>query len=355
MINIENWEIRKKRYEDYWNYKNNTPIIYLPSMKDKQTPIPEDKPSKLGYWFDIDFQIRQARAYFENTYFALDSYPHVSPSFGSDIMSTFLGLDMIYNETSAWVVHKDQPLERFTDFTLDTKNEFFVKMRDCLERYVHDAKNGDYIVGMVDLNTLIDGVSSLIGPDNLCLEIMDNPDEVKRVTMEHFNLYKQVYNIYNKIVTRYQKGNTNWLSVYSEIPWYFISIDFIVMLSSDHFDEFVRAPLQAMADFHERVLFHLDGENAIRHLDNILTVKELTGVQVQATPAAQSAELWIPQIKKIQKAGKNVWVEARHKQDIKDYIENLQPEGLFIKSWCDTESEAKEVERMVKDYYGVNN
>lgn len=350
MINVNNWEERKQRYEDYWNNKNSTPIIYLTAPSDKQVSI--ELPPTDNYWFDIDYQIQSARAYFKNTYFAADSYPHVSPSFGSDIMSCFLGLDMIYNETSAWVVHKQQPLEMFRDFSLDRNNEFFIKMRDCLEKYVEDGRSGDYIVGMVDLNTLIDGISSLIGPDNLCYEILDNPEEVKRTISGHFGLFKQVYDIYNGIVTRYQKGNTNWLSVYSEIPWYFISIDFIVMLSAEHFDEFVLKPVTEMANFHERSMVHLDGENAVRHLERILTIKGLNGVQVQATPAAQCSELWIPQIKKIQRAGKTVWVEARNKQEIKDYITHLDPQGLFIKCWCDTQTEAMEIESMVKSYYG---
>lgn len=354
MINVPNWEQKKERYEQYWNLKNTTPILYITANKDDAKPvvlpdIPEEEKQ-----FNPQYDAMVARAYFEQTYFGGDAYPHVAPTLGNDMLAGLLGLHINYNETSAWVEHSDLPLSEFTDFKIDDDNWHYKKMTEILTTYVEDAKNGDdldYIVGMVDLSTLYDGVSSLIGPENLCFEMIDTPDEVKRVADEHLEFYKKIYKIYNKIVTKYQGGDTNWLSIYSDIPWYFISNDFMVMISTEFFDEFVTKPLSNMIDFHSRVMFHLDGENAVFHLDKLLTFDKLTGIQVQATPFVQSAEFWIPHIKKIQAAGKTVWIEARHKQDVWELITNLEPQGLFIKTWAETETEAKEIEKMVDDYY----
>ena len=351
MINVSNWEERKARYEQYWNRQNKTPILYLTSPSKEQTPIPNFENEYDDIHFNPAYDARLAREYFKNTYFGGDSYPHVSPSLGPDILSAFLGLKINYNETSAWVEHKEGSLSQFQDFTIDKNCWHFKKMEEILNYYAEDAKNGDYIVGMVDLNTLLDGVASLIGPAELCYAMIDEPEEVKRVTNEHFEMFKKAYNYYSKIVERYQGGNTNWLSIYSDIPWYYISVDFMVMVSDDFFMEFIDEPLRKMVDFHERVMFHLDGENAVVHLDRILAIENLTGVQVQATPYVQSAELWVPYIQKIQAAGKVVWIEARHKEDVRYLIENCQPEGLFIKAWADTYEEALEIEKMVADYY----
>lgn len=353
MINVPQWDQRRQRYEEYWNRTNKTPLLFITAEADKQYPIELHEIDSKQWWFDCDYKIQSARAYFKNTYFGGDSYPHVMPTVGADVMASSLGLNIIYNDASVWVEHKDCPLSEFQDFTLNKEDYYYKKLEEVITRYVEDAKNGDYIVGMADMGTLLDGVSSLIGAERLCLEMMDHPEEVKRVTEEHFKLFQQVYTNYNNIVTKYQGGNTNWLSIYSDIPWYFISIDVIVMLSGAFFEEFVDESLRKMVDFHDRTLFHLDGENAVMHLDRILKVEKLTGVQVQATPFVQSAEFWIPHLKKIQAAGKNIWVEARHKQDVKDFIENLEPEGLFIKTWTEDEWSAKDIEAMVNRYYGV--
>lgn len=353
MISVNNWEERKAHYEEYWNMKNKTPVIYLASQVDDPTPVELPDIPWQERMYDTDYMIKDNRGWFHNAYYGLDAYPYVSPTLGNDLLSALLGLELKHTEASTWVVHSDKPLSEFHDFHLDESSHYFQAMKKILTDYAEDAKNGDYIVGMVDLNTLMDGVSSLIGPENLCYEMVDDPDEVKRVTLEHLEFYKKVYTIYNDIVTRYQGGSTNWLSVYSQVPWYFISIDFMVMVSGEFFDEFIADPLSQMIDFHGRTLFHLDGENAVKHLDRVLEQKKLTGVQVQATPYMQSAEFWIPHLKKIQKAGKTMWVAARHKQDVEDYIKNLEPEGMFLSAWCGSVAEAKEIEKLVSDYYGM--
>lgn len=97
---------------------------------------------------------------------------------------------------------------------------------EALDYYVNDARNPeskdgvDYIVGMVPFNTLYDGVASLIGPENLCMELFDNPEEVHRVANAHFELFKKVYSIFEKQTLQYQHGSTNWQGVYSDVPCY---------------------------------------------------------------------------------------------------------------------------------------
>lgn len=352
MINVNNWDERRSHYEDYWNYRNKIPVLNITAAIDNANMEYETPENDMSGWYDADYMSRDMRRYSANTYFGADSYPYISPSLGPDIVSGILGFELKYNETSSWVTHKDCPLSDFTDFTIDPNNFYLKKMDEMLNKFAEDAKNGDYIVGMVDLNTLLDGLSSFIGPANLCFELIDNPDEVKRVTWEHLKVFKQLYTRFNNIVTRYQGGNTNWLGVYSDIPWYYISNDFMVMVSGDHFDEFVAEPLKDMAKFHGRNLFHLDGENMTVHLDKLCAIKELTGIQVQATPYMQSAEFWIPHIKKIQKAGKCTWIDAQSEEEVMQLIKNLEPEGLYIRTWSHTEAEARETERKMKQYYG---
>ena len=352
MIGIDNWEERKAHYEEYWNYSNGIPLIAISAPKDGAVYDYETPDDNYQGIFDTQMEIRNNRKYFYNTYFGGDSYPYIAPTLGTDLISGILGLELHYNETSSWVKHLDCDLAEITDFTPDPDNFYLNRMDKILQELTEDAKNGDYVVAMVDLNTLMDGVSSLVGPQKLCLEMIDSPEEVKRVTKEHIKLYKDVFNRYDRIVTRYQKGNTNWLGIYSDVPWYFISNDFMVMVSGDFFDEFIEEPLRDVAAFHKRNLFHLDGENAVMHLDRILQIGEISGVQVQATPAVQSVEFWMPHLKKIQRAGKMTWIEARDDDEVMQLLRNLEPEGLFIRTWAGTQEQAVRTEKKLRQYYG---
>ncbi|MBD5460459.1 MAG: hypothetical protein HDR26_05885 [Lachnospiraceae bacterium] len=351
MINVENWEERKAHHEAYWSLQNRRAVIELTATKEGGSfdwPAPENL---LDYWYNTEWMTASQRHWMKNTYYGLDAYPFVPVSIGPDLLAGMLGLELQYNEASEWVRHRDCELAEFTDFTLREDNYYYREMERILQAYTEDAKSGDYIIGTTDLNTLMDGVAALVGSENTCYEMMDNPEEVVRVQKAHLELFKQVYARFQKAAMRYQGGCTNWLGVYSERPAYFISNDFEVMLSAEMWEEFVREPLRDMAAYLGRCLFHLDGENVIRHLPAILSIPEITGVQVQATPAAQNSGLWIPRLKEIQAAGKCAWVEAVNAGEVMDYIRNLQPEGLFIRAWVDTEAEARQLEQAVDAYY----
>lgn len=356
MIHVENWEERKKRYEEYWSLKNRTPILYVTSPSEKRTEA--DPGPCRNRWRDCEYHCRAARADFLNTYYGGDAYPYYLPDLGFDVATSMLGIEIEVNEVSAWAVHSSKSLAEFTDFSFQPENAEYQAMVRALEYYIQDARNEtgdvDYLVGMIPFNTLYDGIASMIGPDRLCLEMMDHPEEVHRVAREHFELFKKVYTVFEKQTLRYQHGSTNWLGVYSDIPWYYISNDFIVMLSEDFFQEFILETLLKTVEFHPRTLFHLDGENAVRHLSALLKIPKLTGIQVQATPFRQSAEFWTPYLRRIQSAGKAAWIEARHFDDLKYLVEHLEPEGLFIKTYADSEAEAKRMERFVREYYGSN-
>lgn len=350
MINVTNWENKRKRYEQLWTRQNTTPLLYVTAPED--TIITHDIGQSKSRWFDYEYHCKDARNSFENTYFGGDAYPYILPDLGYDPATAMLGLETVSNEVSSWAVHQDKLLSEFQDFLFDENNKLFQTMVEAVSYYANDAKNQDYIVGMIPFNTLYDGISSLIGPDKLCLEMIDNPKEVHRVAKGHFELFKKVYKVFEDLTLKYQHGSTNWLGVYSDIPWYYISNDFIVMLSEDFFKEFILETLIETVEFHPRTMFHLDGENAVRHLDALLSIEKLTGVQVQATPFRQSAEFWTPYLKKIQTAGKVAWIEARHFDDVVYLVKNLKPEGLFIKTWADTKAEAIEMENFIKNYYG---
>lgn len=350
MINVYDWDKKRARYEDYWNLQNKTPILYVTAPEDNI--IKRDIGVSKDRWLDFEYHCKSSRNHFESTYFGADAYPYFLPDLGYDLVTSMMGIDTVFNEVSSWIFHKDEPLSAITEFSINDNNEPYKKMIKAITFYSEDAKKLDYIVGMIPFNTLYDGLSAIVGPEKLCLEMIDNPDEVHRVAREHFKLYKELYTISENIITKYQHGSTNWLGVYSDVPWYYISNDFIVMLSEDFFEEFILETLLETVKFHKRTLFHLDGENVTRHIDALLGIDDLTGIQVQATPFKQSAEFWTPHLKKIQSAGKATWIEARHFDDLKYLVKNLQPEGLFIKTWANTKTEAIEMEKFINNYYG---
>lgn len=353
MFGVKDFARVRRMYEQYWTRTNKRALVYTEAPRDGATWYEASLPP-MDYWFNVKHIVASARHNLSQCVYALEGYPHIMTSLGPDLMAGILGWELHYNQSSEWSVHRDMDMAELAQIAYRKDNFYLRKMEDILTELTDDAKQGDYIVGLVDLNTLLDGLAGLVGPQNLCYAMVDEPEELMAAIARHFALYKEVYTLYDSIARRYQGGSTNWLSVYSDVPWYFISLDFIVMLSDRDFTRFVEQPLRDMASFHGRNLFHLDGENAARHLDRLLAIPEITGIQVQCTPqVSDPVGFWIPHLKRILASGKTAWIYAQTAEDVQRLMDSLPPEGLFIKTWSDSEKDMHALEKRVLDFYGA--
>lgn len=119
------------------------------------------------------------------------------------------------------------------------------------------------------------------------------------------------------------------------------------------FEKFVAPSLQFQASLMERSVYHLDGEGELPHLDQILDIKEINGIQWIAQGSSVDGtghEKWIPLFQKIQASGKSIvltQVPARH---LNKLFDNLSPKGIFISTQCDNEQEAKDILKRVEKW-----
>jgi hypothetical protein len=86
----------------------------------------------------------------------------------------------------------------------------------------------------------------------------------------------------------------------------------------------------------------VDGRGVARHLDTILSVPEVHAVQwVQGVGDDYPIMQWVPFIKSLQAKHVPVIVDLS-KEDLNDFINVMDPVGLFL--WVATENEAEELE-----------
>ena len=77
-------------------------------------------------------------------------------------------------------------------------------------------------------------------------------------------------------------------------------------------------------------VYHVDGKGVARHLDEILQLPNLHGIQwVQGVGDDLPIMQWVPLIKRIQAAGKSVMVDLTH-DELDDFIDAVRPEGILL-------------------------
>lgn len=82
----------------------------------------------------------------------------------------------------------------------------------------------------------------------------------------------------------------------------------------------------------DRCLYHLDGPQALRHLDALLEIDEIQAIQWVPGAGQDDWKKWIPVYRKIQDRGRSLQLVALPATDIGLLMENLRPEGVWISS-----------------------
>jgi hypothetical protein len=112
------------------------------------------------------------------------------------------------------------------------------------------------------------------------------------------------------------------------------------------FKEFVLPELQAQCKLLEYPLYHFDGVEQIRHLDDLLSIPELRAIQWTQVAGQPSALNYIPQLQHIQAAGKNLILIVSEEQ-IEPLMQNLSSKGLFLIAHAKTREQADAIIRKV--------
>lgn len=359
MLYKQDWDQVQKKFIEYWDKENHDrPLIHITAKKAGYIPKTVSAPEKLvDRWMDTEYVIESSRERFASTYFAGEAFPNMWPNLGPDIFGAILGDDIEFGENTSWSKHLMDTWEKAGKFEFDPYNYWWKKIKSMTEEIVKDSK-GDYFVGITDLHAGADGLVSLRGPETLSFDLYDYPEEVKKASFELFEVFKIVLDELYKITTSKQKGSSNWMGIWHPGKWYVTSCDFMGMISGEMYREFVEPELLAELDWLEASIFHLDGPGALRHLDELLKIPTLNGVQWVYGAGQPTAAYWIPVLKKIQNAGKLIHIRAVP-ADLDTLLEELKPEGLMLQIVPDdnygagvfSEEEAKNIVKKVEGTY----
>jgi hypothetical protein len=351
MLYKPNWEKVQEHYIHYWACENHeSPILHLTAPKDKKVPWPKkDHATHKERWFDTEYMLERVNAGCRNTYYGGDSFPSYNPDLGPDLFAALYGIPLEYGESTSWSVHTLEDWSTYTPFRLEGKNEYYKKIIEMTKAAAEDGKD-KYLAGVTDIHAGPDGLVAMRGPDTLCFDAIERPDFIRRGVMDLFEGFKGFYAELADITCRHQRGTTNWMGIWHPGRWYVSSCDFICMISGEMFEELVVKELEAELDFLDASIFHLDGPGALRHLDRLLQIKKLKGIQWVYGAGQPSASHWLPVLKKIQAAGKCFQVYATP-EEMPILLENLAPEGAMYMTNTRTESEARDLEALVKKAY----
>jgi 5-methyltetrahydrofolate--homocysteine methyltransferase len=190
------------------------------------------------------------------------------------------------------------------------------------------------------------------GTQNLCFDLLDTPDIIKELIRQLDGLFFKYYDAMYDIVKN-KDGSSSYTAfkIWGPGKTSKIQCDFSSIMSPEQFREFVLPSLKRECVTLDKTLYHLDGTDAIKHLDAVLEIEELNAVQWEPGDynVDGGAETWYPLYDKIRAADKGLWIAFREGK-IEDWIYKAEKlvkrygsSGLYLIFPIMSESYAKEI------------
>lgn len=336
-----------ERYENFWERKSiGRPILNLtyPIAGATAYRSPVDLEEK---FLVPEYSYNNFKHSVANRGYLAEGLPMCFTNFGPGCLSACLGGSYVLASNSIWFDQEQfiKDWEAPPEILFDEQSELWQKILETQALYAGDP---DVHFSITDLGGIFDIVASLRGTEDLLYDLLDYPEEVKRfsgrVKEEWFKAFDRQVEIVGKVDQPYN----NWMNIPSSKPWYPLQCDFAYMISPAHFEEFVLPDLAEQVSHMERSIYHLDGAGQLNHLDYLLDIPGLTGIQW--VPGAGNVpvldEKWFDVYRKIQDKKKNIVlheVNCRNLPAIERLVKTLDPTGVYLNSFCPNKDCAEEM------------
>jgi hypothetical protein len=116
--------------------------------------------------------------------------------------------------------------------------------------------------------------------------------------------------------------------------------DFSCLISKAHFDDYLLPFIEEQTRWVDRTIYHLDGPGAVKHLESLLDLPELDGIQWVQGAGAPPATHWISLYRRIQERGKLVYAFCEP-GEVETLLTELRREGLMLVTECASEEDGR--------------
>jgi len=344
-----NFEKRLERHTAFWHKEIiDRCLCSVTSLRDgghfEHFPMPDDPDGRLAYWTDGELILKRNLSWFKNTYYGGDALPILIHDLGpAGHAGYFEGVTPRF-ENTVWF---DSEIRKHEDIIFDPNSFLYKKTIELAKLYSSVAK-GNFIVSMPDTVGIADVLSHLLKPEVFLIDMLDTPDVVKKSMLSIQAVWEKVYTEVFEIVkaNNYGGSSVGWLGTWAPGILGQLQCDLSVMISPSLFEELILQELQTQAKWLNHSIYHLDGWQQIKHLDYILSVKEIDAIQWTNVAGQPGPLHYIPVLKRIQKAGKNLIIHI-DSTDIPVLMDQLSSRGLYLLTYTDSQNEAIELEKVI--------
>ncbi len=363
----ENWSQAQDRLIAWWHHEGGAFSVTAPKNQPwEDIPAPPARPifSQPGFdkfpeildgfpqtdtppidfqWTDPAYRFNASAYWLSRMFFGGEAFPYFDSHLGPGNLAAFLGSQVGFGPETVWFEPSAVAPDTSTPLAFSEDNPWWQTQLAILD-YARDHAKGRFLVGMPDLSDNLDVLASLCSPTTVLMDMALNPDAIKARVSEIDRAYTLVFDqLYSRIKDDRNGNCFSCFNIWGPGTTTTLQCDLSAMFGPDMFADIVAPGLAELAGRYDHVLYHLDGSQALHHLDILLGIKGIDAIEWTPEPGRPwgGSPEWFDLYRKIRNGGKSVQAVFVKPEEAEPLLDALGPEGIFLDIRCRTETEAR--------------
>jgi len=271
-----------------------------------------------------------------------DFFPVARVYFGTAMIPSLAGGDFSCDGETTWA----HPIvDSATELKIPPLDEDLPIWKDYLNklRALRDAEIPGVMLGLPDLIGPLDIASALLGPEQLAVDTMLEPEAVAAVLARCAELWKQVFDVQVREIGLVEGGMVTVFCNFMPGRSALWSEDFSALIGPETYRKFGLALDGVLANHLDSSIIHVHSA-AGRCLPDIKNIEKLSVVEISNDPSGPPLSSILGWAEEIQAAGKSVmlsnWEHPLSDDEVDEILNRLDHSRLLVTLQCTSDSQA---------------